>query len=322
MSLASNQTPQPSADVAALASRMGAIEYETRLQLELALLEQQGRAQATGIWSLHRHFDLYAWIRRALKCCGLWARARRNYFDLQVVQNTVRLPALPEAFEGYTLLQLSDLHADLDPDFPEAVRRRIADLDYDAVVITGDFRTCTFGDPRAATQAAAAIVADVEAPVYGTLGNHDFLSLVPALEAAGIRFLLNESVELRREGASIYLVGIDDPNFYKSHNFSHALQAVPAAACKLLLSHSPQTYRRAAALGFDLLLAGHTHGGQLCLPKGFVLVHDKSAPRHLLSGAWREGSLQGYTSRGTGATGLTARLNCPAEVTLHTLRRA
>jgi len=160
----------------------------------------------------------------------------------------------------------------------------------------------------------------VEVPRYAILGNHDSLAKVPVLEAAGIQFLLNEHAVLRRGDAALYLVGIDDPSFYKSHNFEHALAAVPDDACKVLLSHSPETYPAAQQFGFDFLMAGHTHGGQICLPGGRVLVHDRSAPRHVLSGVWREGPLQGYTSRGTGASGLPVRLNCMPEVTLHVLR--
>ena len=146
------------------------------------------------------------------------------------------------------------------------------------------------------------------------------MAKVPAMEAAGIRFLLNEHVVLRRGDAELYLIGIDDPNYYKTHSFERSLRGVPSAGTKVLLSHSPQTYAMAAEAGIDFLMAGHTHGGQICLPNGHVLIHDGSSPRHLLAGVWTEGSLQGYTSRGTGASGLTARLNCPAEVTLHTLR--
>lgn len=141
------------------------------------------------------------------------------------------------------------------------------------------------------------------------------------LEGAEIRFLLNESVELTRGDSVLHLVGIDNPNFYETHDFEHALAGVPEAACKVLLSHAPQTYREAASFCFDLQLSGHTHGGQICLPGVFILAYDHTTPMHVLSWLWREGDLLGYTSRGTGASGLPARLNCPAEVTMHTLRK-
>lgn len=96
---------------------------------------------------------------------------------------------------------------------------------------------------------------------------------------------------------------------------------MPAGEPAILLSHSPETWREAAALKFDLLLAGHTHGGQLCLPGGMPLVRNAPVPRRLLAGPWTEGTLTGYTSRGTGACGVAARLFCPPEITLHTLRR-
>ena len=164
-------------------------------------------------------------------------------------------------------------------------------------------------------------VAELEQPKFAILGNHDFLAKVPVMEAAGIRFLLNEHIMLRRGEAKLCLIGIDDPNFYKTHNLERALDGAPLDVTKVLLSHAPQTYRMAEEKGIDLLIAGHTHGGQICLPGGYLIMHDHSAPRRILSGAWREGKLQGYTSRGTGGSGLPVRLNCPAEVTLHTLRR-
>jgi predicted MPP superfamily phosphohydrolase len=304
----------------ALAERMGEDEFAARLQAEQQMRESRGEGQSRGWFRFEHVWDLYGMIRGCLKLSGFWGRAHRNYFDIQVVRNEVVLERLPAAFDGFTILQLTDLHIDMHPDFPEAVRRVIAPLDYDVMALTGDFRTCTFSDHSGATAATIEMLNEVEAPRYAILGNHDSLAKVPTMEAAGIQFLLNEHVVLRRGDDALHLVGIDDPNFYKSHNFEHALRGVPADACKVLLSHSPETYRDADQLGFDFLMAGHTHGGQICLPGGRVLVHDHSSPRHLLSGAWREGQLQGYTSRGTGASGLPVRLNCMPEVTLHVLR--
>lgn len=306
----------------ALGLRMGRKEFEARLAMERRMRERRGAGQSRGLFQVERWLDFYGCVRLGLKLGGLWQRAVRNYLDIRVERNEVVLDRLPPGFDGFTILQLTDLHADLHPDFPEAVRRTIAPLDYDCLVVTGDFRTCTYGDHTGATATSIDLLADRKADCYATLGNHDSLEKVPAMEAAGIRFLLNEHVCLQRGSETIYLVGIDDPNFYRSHNFERALAGVPESACKLLLSHSPETYREAALLGFDFLMAGHTHGGQICLPGGRVLMHDGTAPRRFLSGAWREGGLQGYTSRGTGGTGLPVRLNCPAEVTLHVLRCA
>ena len=304
----------------ALADRMGAKEFAARLEMEQQMSERSGAGQGRGAFRLEHLWDMYGCIRICLKVSGFWKRAHRNYFDIQVVRNEVVLDRLPAAFDGYTILQLTDLHADMHPDFPAAVQRAIAQLNYDCMALTGDFRTCTFSDHSGATKASIEILKDVKAPCYATLGNHDSLAKVPIMEAAGVQFLLNENVAFRRGADELHLVGIDDPNFYMSHNFERALAGVPDDACKVLLSHSPETYHEADMLGFDFLMAGHTHGGQICLPGGRVLMHDRTSPRRLLSGAWREGHLQGYTSRGTGASGLPVRLNCPPEVTLHVLR--
>ena len=89
----------------------------------------------------------------------------------------------------------------------------------------------------------------------------------------------------------------------------------------ILLSHSPETHREAAALGYDLQLSGHTHGGQICLPGGIPILHNApGCRRELIAGPWREGSMLGYTSRGAGAAGVAARFFCPPEITIHTLR--
>lgn len=303
-----------------LAVRMGQEKCQHRLDLEAHLREQQGHEQERGFFRLNRKMNLYRFIQICLKASGLWSRAHRNYFDVRVTENEVCLRRLPREFDGFRILQLTDLHADLHPDFPDAVRRAVDAVEADIVVVTGDFRTCTYGDHSGATAASLEILSHVDVPIYATLGNHDFLAKVPPMERAGIRFLMNEHVLLERSGARLALIGIDDPNFYHSDDLERALEGMPAGLCQVLLSHAPSTHIEAAAAGIDFVLSGHTHGGQLCLPGGRVLVHDGTAPRKVLAGRWTEGELQGYTSRGTGASGLPVRLNCPSEVCLHTLR--
>jgi predicted MPP superfamily phosphohydrolase len=320
MNLSESSAVNDASALSGLSARMGAEAYADRMAREQQLHHSRGRCQHRGLFHLEACLDLYALIRLSLQCCGLWKRAVRNYLDIQVEANEVPLEGLPAAFDGYRILQLTDLHADLHPDFPAAVLYALDGLAYDLAVVTGDFRTSTFGDASGATKASLQILSGLQAPVYAVLGNHDSLNKLPPLEAAGVRFLLNENVPIERDGQRFHLVGIDDPNFYKTHDFDHALQGVPEDACKLLLSHSPEVFAEADARGFGLLLAGHTHGGQICLPGGVVVMHDGSSPRKILSGAWQSGSLQGYTSRGTGATGLPARLNCLPEITIHTLR--
>ncbi|WP_269526478.1 metallophosphoesterase [Coraliomargarita parva] len=308
--------------LAALAERMGRDAFARRLEMEHLLLQHHGKGQGKGMFTYEHKWDIHRFITFCLKISGLWGRAHRNYLDFEVVRREVPLKRLPAAFDGFRLLQLTDLHADLHPDFPDALIRAIQPLEYDLIVLTGDYRTCTFGDHTGATNAMRRIAQHFKTRAYAVLGNHDFIAKVVHLEDGRVRFLLNENTLLERDGARLFLLGIDDANHYKTHDIRHAAIGVDAGACKILLSHSPETYRQAEEEDIDYMLSGHTHGGQLCLPGGIPVVHDGTAPRRLLSGDWQHGKLLGYTSRGTGASGVPARLNCRPEITLHTLRKA
>jgi predicted MPP superfamily phosphohydrolase len=101
-----------------------------------------------------------------------------------------------------------------------------------------------------------------------------------------------------------------------------ARAGIPANAASILLWHTPEAYREAEQAGFHLMLSGHTHGGQICLPGGFPLIIDADCPRRYAKGAWRYQNLIGYTSTGSGTSIADVRLNCPPEVTLHKLRAA
>jgi predicted MPP superfamily phosphohydrolase len=101
-----------------------------------------------------------------------------------------------------------------------------------------------------------------------------------------------------------------------------AASSIPPGGFCILLSHTPEIYRQAAHADFCLLLSGHTHGGQLCLPGSVPLTLDSALPRPLGSGAWRYHHMDGYTSVGVGSSIVPVRFNCPPEITLHHLRCA
>jgi predicted MPP superfamily phosphohydrolase len=166
----------------------------------------------------------------------------------------------------------------------------------------------------------AELRACIKGPVFGVLGNHDTIRMVPHLEAMGIRMLLNECETISRDDEHIFLAGIDDAHFFRADNFDKATSDIPNNAFAILLSHTPEIYRQAAHAGFALVLCGHTHGGQLCLPGGTPITLDSVLPRRLGAGAWTYNNMAGYTSVGLGSSIVTARLNCPPEITLHHLR--
>ena len=143
--------------------------------------------------------------------------------------------------------------------------------------------------------------------------------MVPGLEEMGIRMLLNECERIERRGAHIYLAGIDDAHFYRADNIEKAASGIPTDAFSILLSHTPEIYRQAAHADFNLLLCGHTHGGQICLPGGIPITLDSVLPRHMGAGAWTYHDMLGYTTAGAGSSIVPVRFNCPPEITLHHL---
>jgi hypothetical protein len=258
-------------------------------------------------------------MRAVLKLLGLYHPGRRNALDIRVTSNRLVVRHLPPEFRGYKLLQLSDLHLDMNEELPAAITRRIAGLEYDVAVLTGDYRYATYGPSEPSLLALARVRAALAGPVYAVLGNHDSLRIVPLLEDMGMRVLLNESAVLERSGTRLFLGGVDDPHFFRLADARRARAGIPAAAPSILLAHSPEIYAEAAAAGFEALLCGHTHGGQIRLPGEIPLLYNARCPRRICSGSWSHEGLVGYTSVGAGASLIDVRLNCPPEVVLHTL---
>ena len=134
--------------------------------------------------------------------------------------------------------------------------------------------------------------------------------------------LLNECVAIRSGSASIYLAGVDDAHFYRADNIEKAGADIPHQCVSILLSHTPEIYRQAAHAGFDLMLSGHTHGGQICLPGGIPILLEADLPRALARPARGDMlEMAGYTSVGAGSSVLPVRFNNRPEITLHQLVR-
>jgi predicted MPP superfamily phosphohydrolase len=133
--------------------------------------------------------------------------------------------------------------------------------------------------------------------------------------------LLNECEVIARGSERIHLAGIDDAHFFKVDNIEKAASQIPKGEFSILLSHTPEIYRQAAHANFNLMLCGHTHGGQLCLPGSIPIKLEAILPRRMGAGAWQYHHMSGYTSVGAGSSVVAVRLNCPPEITLHCLRR-
>jgi len=303
-----------------LERRLGRLHIRQRLGVEKDH-EAQVFGQGLNFFHIENSALSALAIEYTLKMTGLFWRGCRNAEQVEVRINPVKARGLPHAFDGFSILQLSDLHCDMSEPAMERVGELLPTLSYDICVLTGDFRGATFGPFDAALATIAELRANIRSPVYGVLGNHDSIRMVPSLEKMGIRMLMNESDIIERGSQNIHIAGIDDAHFYRADNMEKASALIPIDAFSLLLSHTPEIYRQAAHAGFNLLLSGHTHGGQICLPGGIPITLDSVLPRRLGAGAWKHHTMDGYTSVGAGSSVVPVRFNCPPEITLHHLEK-
>lgn len=305
-------------DYRGLAARMGYGALRRRLKKQAGLWAKETH-QGRGLFALEKILPVDLIIAWILKVSGLEPLGRSNFLKLEIVERETKVPGLPEPFCGFRILQLSDLHCDLYPPFVDRVIEAIGGLDYDLAVLTGDYHNKIADPPETSLALMRKLLGALRPPRLAILGNHDFIEKVAYLEEAGLRILLNESACFERGESKLWICGIDDPHFFEADDLVRALADIPPEDCKILLSHSPEPYREAERMGFSLMLCGHTHGGQFCLPGGIPILRNTRAPRRLLAGAWKQGRLLGYTSRGTGACGVAARFFSTGEITLHHL---
>ncbi|SDR57830.1 hypothetical protein SAMN05519103_05894 [Rhizobiales bacterium GAS113] len=310
------------------------VDAETRLFLEDRLgrryarqrlgIEKDHEAQAFGQGLNFFHIEnlraSHVLISAVLKGACIYARGRRNAARVELRHHEVGSALIPSSFSKFRIRHLSDLHADISQEAMTRVIELVAGLDYDLCVLTGDYRGETFGPFEPTLDAMSRLRPSLKGPIYAVLGNHDTILMVPGLERTGICMLLNETVTIERGGARIHLAGIDDAHFYRVDNIEKAALGLPHDEFSILLSHTPEIYRQAAHADFDLLLSGHTHGGQICLPGGIPMTLDAVLPRMMGRGAWKYNDMADYTSVGAGTSVVPVRYNCPAEITLHELR--
>ena len=303
---------------ARLEERIGQMHMRLRLSLESEHEAHAGR-QGTNLLHPKNWYSMRGLIRAALSVAGLHGIGRRNAFKIQRRENNVVLKQLPESFSGFTLLHLSDLHLDMNERYIEHLIEAVKGLDHNVCVLTGDFRFRTFGPFRPALEALARLRPVLGQDVYAVLGNHDTIRMVPGIEALGIHVLMNEAVQFARGDDTLTLVGIDDAHYFRTHDLHKAAASLAPGNCAILLSHTPEPYRNAAHADFSLMLSGHTHGGQICLPGGMPIITESNVPRAFARGAWQYRGMAGYTSVGCGASIIDVRINCLPEITLHRL---
>ena len=256
---------------------------------------------------------------------------------IEVSSRDVVLPGLPQAFDGFRIAQISDIHMDeyTEPFFVRDVVNRVNSLNPDAVFLTGDFVTCELAPRKFAIGAGwqcAGILNQLTCRQrYAVLGNHDVMigadAVSEALTANEILVLRNYYMPLERSGGRIWLAGLGDP----LQGLPDPEATIPASIRNIprepivLLCHAPDYVDHLLTLpsgqAVSLMLCGHTHGGQIRLPLIGPVVLPQMG-RKYVAGWFRFGQLQLHVNRGIGTVGLPFRLDCPPEISLLTLHAA
>jgi predicted MPP superfamily phosphohydrolase len=248
----------------------------------------------------------------------------------RIVYQIFFLPRWPERLEGFTIAVLSDFH--YDPYFSahplHAAIAMVNGLHPDLIVLTGDFVSVPLvGDEKKAAFAAepcARLLRQMTAPhgLWAVMGNHDdgtdSQHVTRALQAENIQVLANQSQAIERDGARIWLAGVNDV-LSKAADLPQTLRRVPAGEAVILLAHEPDFADEASRFPIDLQISGHSHGGQVRLPLLPPLYLPTLAKKYVW-GKYQVGPLALYTNAGLGTVGVPMRLNCPPEITLLTLR--
>jgi uncharacterized protein len=244
----------------------------------------------------------------------------------EVVDVEIKLAKLPKALDGFTIVQLTDLHVGLTID--RAFVQRVVDmtnaLSPDLVALTGDFVDGPVADLR--DEIAPLENLRAKHGVFAITGNHEYYAgadpWIAEISKLNVRYLRNELVTIGEGPASFDLAGVDDWGAEKYAGHGENLAAATAkrdpGRALVLLAHQPRQVRRAATYGVDLQLSGHTHGGQIW-PWHYIVKVQQGG---LLAGRYQFGNTQLYVSRGCGYWGPPVRLLAPLEITRVILRSA
>ncbi|WP_306537141.1 metallophosphoesterase [Geobacter sp.] len=260
--------------------------------------------------------------------------------QIELVRVPVKIRNLPVSLQGLKIGLLTDLHSSsiVSSRLIKASGDLLLSEKPDLIVMTGDFvsgatkfLSGSIGQfKREHVTRCAEALAHLKAPlgIYGVLGNHDFWSGAESVETIcetftrqmGTVWLRNRSVTLNRGGASFRLLGVDD-YWEESCSLSAACRGIEADSIRILLSHNPDINDDISLSGkrIDLVLSGHTHGGQIVMPIVGQPVMPSKFGQKYRAGLVRDGDRQTYISRGVGCLLAPIRLNCPPEVTVLTL---
>jgi predicted MPP superfamily phosphohydrolase len=243
-------------------------------------------------------------------------------FMLTIERQEIFLRRLPKRLDGLRIVHLSDFHYGpmVNPNHLKRAVQAANELRPDLIALTGDY----ISQDRAYAAPCAEVIGKLRARhgIYAVLGNHDHWTdadlIADLFRAEDIRVLINEGSRIDLHGETFWLAGVDD-TMVGLEDLSLAMAGSRDDEFKLLLAHNPIILRRAARAGVDLVLSGHTHGGQVAWRS--ETSRSGRPRRRLLRGLGRRGNTQIYVTRGLGTVVLPIRYGCPPEISVLELRR-
>lgn len=246
-------------------------------------------------------------------------------YRLKVEEVKVGIKNLPSVFEGIKIVQLSDLHSGKMGRREKKVLQMVKKINPDFIFITGDFVDWTTKNINHFRDFFAELSQNGKIKIFGVYGNHDhdnrnFSAFNTFFKENNVEILNNESRKIEKNGEFIHLLGVDDPH-RGFDNIEKTMAGLEDNAPKILLAHSPDILRRVQGKNIDLILTGHTHGGQVNIPFLVKLVLPLKYDKKYQQGLFQENGTYLYVNRGIGPTLLPIRFNSPPEVTSITLTR-
>ncbi|MCF8303019.1 MAG: metallophosphoesterase [Bacteroidales bacterium] len=289
------------------------------LELENVKYRRNGKKSKSHWNTFEELAHIFAWL---LKIIGWYDKGVENAKNIALKEITLEFNNLPEEFDNYRILHLTDLHIDSIPGLEDIIIDLIKPLKYDLCVMSGDYRKNVHGSFRTILQPMSKIANNIQATdgIFAVLGNHDTYFMDDYQKEVGIRLLVNESKTITRGKEQIVLTGTDDPYHYYTEQALLALEE-EYKGFKIALIHTPELADLADNNGYSFYLCGHTHGGQICLPNGKPIITHQYEGKKFYNGLWHYGGVTGYTSPGCGVSGIPLRFNSQGEVTVFTLKR-
>ncbi|HEV8131166.1 MAG TPA: metallophosphoesterase, partial [Acidobacteriota bacterium] len=251
--------------------------------------------------------------------------AYREAHRIQISYQTIQLAHLPKAFDGFQILLMSDLHLGTDSSLTDQLLYQLNSVRADLLLIAGDFRNL-YADERATTSQLLRLLAGIQKfpHTYAVRGNMDSVLMMQQVETLGIRVLRNEREIFKRGNATLGIAGAAAP--FSTGALNRCLQRFqdpqgkPLPECQILLAHFPDVILWEEARQADLILAGHTHGGQIRIPFLGPLWTKSKLGRKYASGLFTFGNTQLFITRGVGTAYVPLRFLSPPEIVLITLR--